>query len=455
MKRIFYLIPLLILLFFASNSWAVSILPNPKFQVFDSSGAPLSGGKLYTYEPGTTTAKDTYSEISGTTANANPVVLDSRGEAEVYLRGSYKFVLKDSDGTTIWTLDNIYGYNDNIVRDDWLPSDDDTYDVGSGTSQFKDGYFDGTVYVDGLSLGGDVTIEADDNVSVGAYNKELKILYGKIAELNYLHLGTSGATAEEFSDDSSMSDSSTTAFVSENAIVSYVTSQVAGTGILQRSKFEFNYSSGVTVGPGVYYHIGTSGGQRLYWDSKLAFVFGPLGSNANSDALTANDWHYLYIDDSSVVAGATQVITASMLLNDTTEPTYNEKKHGWYNSEDMCLFAVRTNNSSGLSRFYHDGGDFVYYGEAASDAYEQDVDNVFEDVTLTNVGAEVYLYWRVNGESGTSGHCFGGYATNGIIAGSFADVYTGSSGIVEMLMTRPGVNQVDVWTNGFFLPHGM
>lgn len=86
---------------------AGSLLPNPKFQAFDSNGDPLSGGLLYTYEPGTTTNKATYSDKDLTTPNANPVVLDSRGEATVYLDGSTKLLLKTSDGTTIWTMDNV------------------------------------------------------------------------------------------------------------------------------------------------------------------------------------------------------------------------------------------------------------------------------------------------------------------------------------------------------------
>lgn len=81
-------------------------LPNPRSQWFNSSGAPLSGGKVYTYIPGTSTAKNTYSDYLGTTANANPVILDSRGEATIYWDGSYKVVVKDSNDVTIYTLDN-------------------------------------------------------------------------------------------------------------------------------------------------------------------------------------------------------------------------------------------------------------------------------------------------------------------------------------------------------------
>src|SRR3990167_77648 len=84
-----------------------TIAPSPKFVGLDSNGDPLASGKLYTYTAGTTTAKDTYTTQAGSVANANPVILDSRGEADVWLSGAYKFVLKDSADVTIWTVDNL------------------------------------------------------------------------------------------------------------------------------------------------------------------------------------------------------------------------------------------------------------------------------------------------------------------------------------------------------------
>ena len=74
---------------------------------FDDKGIPLVGGKIYTYIAGTTTAKATYSDKGLAVANTNPVVLDRRGEAVIYGAGSYKFVFKDTDLNTIWTMDNI------------------------------------------------------------------------------------------------------------------------------------------------------------------------------------------------------------------------------------------------------------------------------------------------------------------------------------------------------------
>lgn len=87
---------------------AVYLTPNAKQRFFDSNGDPLVGGKLYTYEAGTTTPRETYSSLGGA-ANANPVILDANGECDVWITEglSYKFVLKDSSDVTQWTVDNI------------------------------------------------------------------------------------------------------------------------------------------------------------------------------------------------------------------------------------------------------------------------------------------------------------------------------------------------------------
>ena len=67
------------------------------------------GGKLHTYAAGGTTPQGTWSDAAGTVPNANPVVLDTNGEAVVRLTSglAYHFVLKDStDTTTLWDADN-------------------------------------------------------------------------------------------------------------------------------------------------------------------------------------------------------------------------------------------------------------------------------------------------------------------------------------------------------------
>ena len=94
----------------------ISYLAGAGAQFFDRSGAPLSGGLLYTYNAGTTTPVSTYTSRSGAAFNTNPIVLDASGRtpAEIWLEGGvlYKFVLKDSTFVQIGSYDNIPAVND-------------------------------------------------------------------------------------------------------------------------------------------------------------------------------------------------------------------------------------------------------------------------------------------------------------------------------------------------------
>jgi hypothetical protein len=89
-------------------------------QFFDNNGVPLSGGLLYTYAAGTTTAQPTYFNASGVILNANPIVLDAGGRVpnEIWLNSGlyYKFVLKTSAGVLIGSWDNITGINSNFIN---------------------------------------------------------------------------------------------------------------------------------------------------------------------------------------------------------------------------------------------------------------------------------------------------------------------------------------------------
>ncbi len=83
-------------------------------QFFNSGGVPLYGGKIYSYEAGTTTPKATYTEANGLTAHPNPIILDSAGRVpggEIWLTSAqaYLFILKTSSEELIGTYDNLYG----------------------------------------------------------------------------------------------------------------------------------------------------------------------------------------------------------------------------------------------------------------------------------------------------------------------------------------------------------
>lgn len=79
-----------------------SILPNGKTQFIDQNGAPLAGGQVFFYAPGTSNPQATYKDQALTIANTNPIQLDSRGQAVIWGSGTYRQVVQDASGVTIW-----------------------------------------------------------------------------------------------------------------------------------------------------------------------------------------------------------------------------------------------------------------------------------------------------------------------------------------------------------------
>lgn len=100
MKRI--LLGLVLLICWASAALAATLLPNGEQQFFDNNGNPLNGGTVTMYVPSTTTFKNTWTDSGQTTLNTNPITLDSGGKAIIYGSGSYRQIVKDSLGNTIW-----------------------------------------------------------------------------------------------------------------------------------------------------------------------------------------------------------------------------------------------------------------------------------------------------------------------------------------------------------------
>lgn len=119
----------------------------------DSNGDPLSGGKCYTYEPGTTTNKATYSDAAQTTANTNPVILDANGIIpDIFFSGSIKLVIKDSNDVQINVIDPVGGDSLTSAEVKVL------YEDNPDTNAFTDA--DHTK-LDSVESGADVTDEAN------------------------------------------------------------------------------------------------------------------------------------------------------------------------------------------------------------------------------------------------------------------------------------------------------
>lgn len=88
-----------------------TLATNVSFQCLGLDGKPLAGGKVYTYEAGTTTPKSTYTTMAGDVPNLNPVILDQNGKAKIFLGdGAYRVRILDSNDALIDDINQISRY---------------------------------------------------------------------------------------------------------------------------------------------------------------------------------------------------------------------------------------------------------------------------------------------------------------------------------------------------------
>ena len=95
-------------------------------QLFNNQGIVLAGGKIWTYQAGTTTPLGTWTDSTQVVVNANPIILDSAGRPpnEIWLQAGsqYKFILMDSNNNILGTWDFVSGVNDistSITVSEW------------------------------------------------------------------------------------------------------------------------------------------------------------------------------------------------------------------------------------------------------------------------------------------------------------------------------------------------
>ncbi len=245
----------------------LSPLAGAGWQFFDDNGDPLTGGLLYTYAAGTTTPLTTYSDSTGATANANPIVLDSAGRVsgEVWLTtgSNYKFVLKTSAGVTIWTNDNIAGVPASSITSLRLNGSTSGYVdlvtvpvAGANTITFPaatgtvlldpNTAFTGTSTFETISATKDIsgrTLNASGSITVGSY------LYGSGTGQFKIPEGTTAQRAGSFTGIGSITGT-TLALSSVATGAAYVGATITGTGVTAGTRItEFLTGTG---GAGTY-----------------------------------------------------------------------------------------------------------------------------------------------------------------------------------------------------------
>ena len=100
-KLLSIIISLTIMLAVGGPCYSATPLIDNAFKITDQQGRPVPGGKVFTYEPGTTTPKLTFSDEEGTIPHTNPVILDSSGKELIYGSGTYTIDVQSMFGSQI------------------------------------------------------------------------------------------------------------------------------------------------------------------------------------------------------------------------------------------------------------------------------------------------------------------------------------------------------------------
>ena len=399
---------LLCIIFFlllACQAFSASVLVNPKFAVYDSNGDPVSGGLIYTYECGTTTEKTTYTDYTEGTANANPVVLDSSGQAEIFSSDCIKIVIKTSAGSTLNTIDNVQGYDSTILQDadrDTMiqveeSSDEDVirFDVGGTQKVYIDsnGLHSSSVTFDqgkGDVRRPDFSWKDADEIYIGAGGA-------------YHHSGTSDqfvtwTTQITFQAGSGGSNSDSTDLAASDWYYLYLDDSAIvtqGSNILDADCFLLS-----TTEPS------WSGTKYGYYNSDDRAIFAVYADvSGNIDEFHHYGDLVLWADsigvDSNTVVGSTPVDTSAFII-----PSFAVKVHATF------------------SQKYVDG-------------------------TYAN------LSWRTNGQTSSNGHYVLFTNADGENNNNSMDIITDSSGIIEWWDSGNTNATSSVREGGWYLPNGM
>lgn len=139
------------------------LAPYLKQRWVDGNGNALYQGTINTYAAGTLTPIATYKDSTGGTQNTNPIVLNARGECDLYLLSNvaYKFIVADVNGNLIpgGTIDNVV--NSQLIT---LYGGVDVGSVNAYVLTFTANF---TAYADGIYI---VWIPANTNTGASTIN---------------------------------------------------------------------------------------------------------------------------------------------------------------------------------------------------------------------------------------------------------------------------------------------
>ena len=227
----------------------------------------------------------------------------------------------------------------------------------------------------------------------------------------------------------------------------------------QRSTFSYNDNYTIKCEPATYW----SNDIYLYWTSQLTT------SSLSGLSPSANTWYYLYFDP-QVVTGSME-ISGSNLIWTASEPAWDDDYKGWYHDSSLCIFGVYTDASGYIREFFHQG-DTVWYADYIAPASTVNPTTgfgnanrinqlpVFSQVAIVTItwtydDAPSILFWRTDGQSGSTGHVVASAAAENRAPFNTLEVYTDAEHDIELKESAATSNDADIYVDGWKFPEGM
>ena len=257
-----------------------SLIPTPVMQFLDADGNPLVGGKVYTYAAGTSTPLATYTDYGGATPNANPVILNSRGEASIWFgTAAYKLELYTAANVLIWTADNVSASTPVV------------YGTGVAAALAINVGTAGSILVNGGALVG-TTLSASGTATMAAINASGLVAMAGAATIGTTLAVTGTTTA------SAINASGVGTFTSTGEAVKITPTTATGLGLIS-----FNNTGGTS-------YIGT--------DNSTASFFGKNNYGIGINAIAGSSIN-LIIGSTSVLSAVAAGVTIPGTLDVTGE----------------------------------------------------------------------------------------------------------------------------------------
>jgi len=246
-------------------------------------------------------------------------------------------------------------------------------------------------------------------------------------------------------------------------------------GWYKRPLFKWISDTTIDIYPGAYHYNDGTTEKMVYWNDKLTFVLGPGGSNVNSDSLSTDQWHYIYLHKTSIDShGSVELDEGCFINSASASPSIlTTGGYGIYYDTSRLIYALRTDGSSNIAEFFQ-YGNFTQWANFLTRVSSQTLGSSWTNIgmsvpTITGVNirssitihdsysdSTADLFWRTKYQTGSTGTYILSIDSTSAYKNSNIDVISDYlNGYIEMRHVGGVLNNITVHQNGWYLPDGI